>query len=127
MSLLIALALQSSVAVPAVADTVEDEIVVTANKLDRWRGQFSLRGEKFKCKTTRSSGDKAIDPLGCAAIVQCLEPMRARIRASDDASQGADARLALKKAINEELGPCVGATRKAMVAEFVAKRRAAVR
>ena len=127
MSLLIALALQSSVAPAAAFDTVDPDIVVTANKLDRWRGQFSLRGEKFKCKTTRSSGDKAIDPLGCAAIVQCLEPMRARIRASDDASQGADARLALKKAINEELGPCVGATRKAMVAEFVAKRRAAAR
>jgi len=125
-SLLIALTLQS-VAAPALADTVEQDIVVTANKLDRWRGKFSLPGEKFKCKTITSSGDKAIDPLGCAAIVQCLEPLRARIRASDDTSLGTPAQLALKKAITDELGPCVGATRKTMVAEFVANRRAALR
>lgn len=122
---MIALTLQS-VAAPAVADTIEQDIVVTANKLDRWRGRFSLRGEKFKCKTIQTSGDKAIDPLGCAAIVQCLEPQRVRLRQSDDKTLSTPAQIAIKKAIMDELGPCVAATRKAMIAEFVAKRRASV-
>ncbi len=126
MSLLIALALQS-VAAPAVADTADQDIVVTATKLDRWRGKFSLRGENFKCKTIRTSGDKAIDPIGCAAIVQCLEPHRVRIRESDDKTLGKPAQLAIKKAIEEQLGPCVRDTRKTMVAAFVANRRAMAR
>jgi len=125
-SVLIALIMQSQPVVLPAAETAEDEIVVTGNKLDRWRGQFSLRGEKFKCKTTRTSGDKAIDPIGCAAIVQCLVPLRERITQSDDKSLGADRQRALKKGITDELGPCVGATRKVMIAEFVAKRRAVV-
>lgn len=126
MSLLIALIMQSQPVALPVAEAVEDEIVVTGHKLDRWRGQFSLRGEKFKCKTIRTSGDKAIDPIGCAAIVECLVPLRARITQSDDKSLGADRQRALKKGITDDLGPCVGATRRVMIAEFVAKRRAVV-
>ncbi len=126
MSILIALALQSAVVAPAGADTVEQDIVVTASKLDRWKGKFSLRGEKFKCKTTQTSGDKAIDPIGCAAIVQCIEPHRAELRQSDDKALGVPAQIAIKQAIFDALGPCVRDTRKAMVADFVAKRRAAV-
>lgn len=127
MSILIAFALQSSVALPPVADLVEQDIVVTASKLDRWKGKFTLRGEKFTCKTTQSSGDRAVDPIGCAAILQCLEPHRERLRQSDDAALAAPARLAMKKEVLDELGPCVGKTRKVMIAEFVAKRRAATR
>lgn len=126
MSVLIALIMQSQPVVLPVAETVEDEIVVTGNKLDRWRGKFSLRDEKFKCKTIRTSGNKAIDPIGCAAIVQCLVPLMARIMQSDDKNLGADRQRALKKGITDELGPCVGATRKVMIAEFVAKRRVVV-
>lgn len=122
---MIALMLQS---LAPIADRAEEaEIIITAKRLDRWRGQFWLKREKFKCKTVRSSGDRAIDPIGCAAIAECLEPLKVRIGEGDDKGLGKERQIALKKAILDELGPCVGRVRKAMVADFVAKRRAVLR
>lgn len=125
MSFLLALLLQTAAAQASVAEAGDQDIIVTASKLDRWKGKFSLRGERFKCQTTQTSGDKAIDPIGCAAIVECIEPHREQLRQSDDEALGVPARIAIKKAILDALGPCVRDTRKAMVAAFVARRRAA--
>lgn len=121
MSLLLALALQSAVVVPAVPD--DHEIVVTARKLDKWKGKFSLRGEKFKCKTVVSTGDKGVDAIGCNAIRQCLSPLQPRLTESDDKTLGKDRQRALKKAIFDDLGVCVKETRTMMVVDFVSQRK----
>ena len=122
MSLLLALALQATTAEPEFSDN--QEIVVIAKRLDKWQGKFSLRGEKFKCKTSRSTGDKGIDAIGCNAIRQCLVPLQPRLTESDNKALGDDKRRNLKKAIFDDLGACVKETRNTMVAEFVSQRQA---
>jgi hypothetical protein len=122
MSLLLALALQATTAEPEFSDN--PEIVVIAKRLDKWQGKFSLRGEKFKCKTSRSTGDKGIDAIGCNAIRQCLVPLQPRLTESDNKALGDDKRRNLKKAIFDDLGACVKETRNTMVAEFVSQRQA---
>lgn len=122
MSIFVAIALQAAMAEPGFS--VDQEIVVTAKRLDKWQGKFLLRGEKFKCKTSRSTGDKGIDAIGCNAIRQCLVPLQPRLTESDDKALGDDRRRELKKAIFDDLGACVKETRKTMVAEFVSQRKA---
>jgi hypothetical protein len=122
MSLLLALALQAATAEPEFSDN--QEIVVTATRLGNWRGKFSLRGEKFKCKTIVSTDDKGIDAIGCNAIRQCLHPLKARLTESDNKTLGKDRQRELKKAIFDDLGICVKETRAKMVAEFVSQRKA---
>jgi hypothetical protein len=122
MSLLLALALQATTAEPEFSDN--QEIVVIAKRLDKWQGKFSLRGEKFKCKTSRSTGDKGIDVIGCNAIRQCLVPLQPRLTESDNKAIGDDKRRNLKKAIFDDLGACVKETRNTMVAEFVSQKQA---
>jgi hypothetical protein len=121
-SLLVALALQAAIAEPEFSDN--QEIVVTAKRLDKWKGKFSLRGEKFKCKTKTSTGDKSIDAIGCNAIRQCLRPLQPRLTESDDKTLDDDRRRELKTAIFNDLGACVKETRNTMVAEFVSQRKA---
>jgi hypothetical protein len=121
-SLLFALALQAAIAEPEFSD--DQEIVVTAKKLDNWRGKFSLRGEKFKCKTSITTGDKDIDAIGCNAIRQCLVPLQPRLTESDNKALGKDRQRELKKAIFEDLGVCVKERRAKMVAEFASLRKA---
>lgn len=122
MSLLVALALQTAIAEPEFSE--DQEIVVTAKRLDKWQGKFSLRGVKFKCKTSKSTGDKGIDAIGCNAIRQCLVPLQLRLTESDDKALGDNRRRELKKAIFDDLGECVKETRQTMVAEFVSQRKA---
>ncbi|MBR0552604.1 hypothetical protein [Stakelama marina] len=64
-------------AVPAPA--VDDEIVVIGKRLRDWRGRFRMHDGKPECRTTRSTGDKAIDAIGCEAMVQCYGPLQARV------------------------------------------------
>jgi hypothetical protein len=107
-------------------ETVDDkEIIVVGEKLDRWRGEFSLRGDKFKCKTKRSSGDEQIDPLGCQAIRLCIVPLQSRLTESDNKALGVARQKELKKEIFDDLGVCVKETRAKLVADFVAQRKPA--
>jgi hypothetical protein len=110
---------------PASETVDNNEIVVVGKKLDRWRGEFSLRGEKFKCKTKRSSGDKQIDPLGCQAIKLCIVPLQSRLTESDNKALGTARQKELKKEIFDDLGACVKETRAKLVADLVAQKKRA--
>ena len=121
--LILLLAAQTALLEPAPEPAVDQDIIVVARKLERWKGRFSQRGNVTKCKTTVSSGDKEIDAVGCDALRLCLSPMMPRIQASDDKSLGKERQIALKKVIGDELVACAKATRADMVAELVLKRR----
>jgi hypothetical protein len=109
-----------------VIETVDDkEIVVVGQKLDRWQGEFSLRGEKLKCKTKRSSGDKQIDLLGCEAIKLCIMPLQSRLTESDNKALGVARQKELKKEIFDDFTVCGKETRARLVADFVAQRKRA--
>jgi hypothetical protein len=98
------------------------DIVVIARKLDNWTGKFSIKGDKVKCATKNSTGDKEIDAIGCAAMVQCLPAFQPRITASDNAALDKSVRLAMKAEIKSELTTCVKATRADLVSALAQRR-----
>ncbi len=124
MSLIVAtLALAS--AAPAAQPPVDNEIVVMGSKLRDWRGNMKLRKGALSCKTKRSTGDKAIDAIGCDAMVQCFTPIVPRFAAlensqlpKDEMNRQADALLN-----DAGIGDCIAARREDGIAALVAARR----
>lgn len=110
---------------PAAELPVENEIVVMGNKLRDWRGNVKLRNGAVTCKTKRSTGDKAIDAIGCDAMIQCFAPIAPQFAAleggkltKDEMNRQADDLL--KKA---GTGDCLSAKREAGITALAAQRR----
>jgi hypothetical protein len=113
---------QATVA-PAEESNTSDDIVVIARRLNSWSGKFSVRGDKVKCATKKSTGDNEIDAIGCSAMAQCLPPLQPRITASDNSALDKAARISMKESIKRDLTTCVKETRADLIAEL-ARRRA---
>jgi hypothetical protein len=109
---------------PAAEPPVENEITVIGNKLRDWRGKWRTRKGVVSCKTTRSTGDKAIDAIGCNAMVQCIAPV-AKQWAALDSKLPKDEINRRANAMLEEagIGECVAARREAGIAALAAARR----
>lgn len=122
-ALLLPLALVA--AEPVAEPAAENEITVIANKLRDWRGNWKLRKGLVSCKTTRSTGDKAIDAIGCNAMVECIAPLTPQWAALDDAKLSKDELNRRANALLEEarIGDCMFAKREAGIAALAAARR----
>lgn len=82
MSLLALLAAASAPLAPvSPTPEVAREIVVMGKKLKDWKGGVSKVGGRMVCKTSKSSGDRALDAIRCGAMLSCLKPLEPRIDA----------------------------------------------
>lgn len=110
---------------PVAEPPVENEIEVIGNRLRNWRGKWKLRKGVVSCKTTRSTGDKAIDAIGCNAMVECVAPLTPQWAALDQAKLPKDELNRQANALLKEagIGDCVFAKREAGIAALVADRR----
>lgn len=110
---------------PVAEPPVENEIEVIGNKLRDWRGKWRMRKGVGTCKTKRSTGDKAIDAVGCEAMVQCFQPIAERWEAINEAklsrSEMNGQLDALFKSAN--VGDCVRDRRDAGIDALVVERR----
>jgi len=100
----------------------EQEIVVIGRKLATWRGVWRSRKGVVSCKTTRSSGDKAIDALGCNALVACATPLVPRIKAIAAAKLAKADREMQMNAVAGSIDPCLTQLREAGIAALAATR-----
>lgn len=115
------LAAASPVAVPA----AEVPIVVIARKLKDWRGGWRTRKGVYECRTTRSTGDAAIDALGCAAIDACVKPQVAAFQAIADSKVPKADRNRRMSDLATSLTPCMEQHRVAGIAALADARAAA--
>ena len=67
----------------AVQELTQDEIIVLG-KLNVAAIRFKLRNEKLSCKIVKSTGDKKIDKLACAAAYNCFEKTKVVDRSTLD-------------------------------------------
>jgi len=124
MSVLVA-AIVLAAAEPVAEPPAENEITVIANKLRDWRGRWRLRKGAVTCKTKGSTGDKAIDAIGCDALVACITPLAPRF-AEIEAMKASKEELARRdNALMSEAGvyDCLFAKREAGIAALAAERR----
>lgn len=103
----------------------ENEITVIANKLRDWRGRWRLRKGAITCKNTRSTGDKAIDAIGCDALVKRLTPLAPQFVVLETAKLSKEETAARAGAIQDEAKAweCVTDRRSDGIAALVAARR----
>ena len=118
-------ALVQPVAAPVEEPLADNEILVIGRKLQDWRGTWRLKEGAVTCKTRRSTGDKAIDAIGCDAMVQCIAPIAPKFAAIEDAKlpkaeAQQQANLLLESA---KIGECVFARREAGISALAAARR----
>lgn len=125
MMMLALAALVQPAAEPAEEPAADNEILVIGRKLEDWRGTWRLNDGAVSCKTRRSTGDKAIDAIGCDAMVHCITPLTPQFAAIEaanlpraEAQRQADAMLNASK-----IGDCVSARREAGIAALAAARR----
>jgi hypothetical protein len=86
---------------------VAQEIVVIGQKLKNWRGVIRYKKAGATCKTKRSSGDKAVDAIGCAAMLQCDAELQPRIAAIHAASSpDAEKKQLIRAFFKDEYTPC---------------------
>lgn len=116
------LALASTAAATPAPQGAHDEIVVVAQKLKDWRGAWQLRKGRFSCKTTRSTGDRAIDAVGCNALQACIEPRLADFKAIAERKEKRAIQNAKLDALAKSLTPCVAEARKHGVEELASQR-----
>lgn len=118
--------LLAQAALPATtADAQAEEIVVIGQKLQNWKGTWKSHKGGFLCKTTGSTGDKAVDAIGCGALTVCITPHVAEFQAIADSKDDRNSRNARITALMQSLMPCVTAERKRGIAALANQRAAA--
>jgi len=110
-----------TVSVPAQTEFAE-EIVVIGERLKKWTGKYKIRGEKIRCATKQSSGDREIDFIGCAAFRICATQLKSRIAASDSKSLDKQTRKGMKISIKTDLTACVIDQRQDLIANLAGRR-----
>ncbi|WP_066482396.1 MULTISPECIES: hypothetical protein [unclassified Sphingomonas] len=103
-----------------------DDIVVIGKRLGLWRGSFRIVKDKVRCKTRQSTGDRAIDAIGCDALVQCAGMLAPRLAATDTPALEPSVQATMKADVQRELGECVFEKRRDGIADL-ARRRAEAR
>ncbi|HEY6816146.1 MAG TPA: hypothetical protein VI168_11445 [Croceibacterium sp.] len=107
----------------APAPVVDDAIVVIGRRLEKdWRGSLAKADGQLACRTTRSTGDPAIDAIGCEAMVACTRPIEPQL----DALAAADLRKRERKrqmdALLQTTMPCLTAYHEDAGARLAASR-----
>ena len=123
--ILFALALALQTAAPPPAETVAEEVVVIGEKIKAWRATMRLSKTGAECKVKVSTGDAAIDRIGCTAMERCWPDFLPRFEATRAKDVTAADRKVRTAALNKQLGTCVMARRDAAIAALADQRVAA--
>ena len=122
MSLIATLVLAAAPAAAPPGPDVGNEIVVIARKLKTWRGVLRQVDGELVCRTTKTSRDRAIDAIGCEAMVACYTPLQPEL----DRIAASDLRRAEKTRRMTEMAqsafPCLDQRHEAAVARLAAQR-----
>ena len=85
----------------------------------RWSG--TMRGAA--CRTKRSTGDAAIDRIGCAAMEACMPTYQSRAASTGDRAIRPEVKKMMKTSLDAELSVCVRRERTAGIAALLTQRK----
>lgn len=103
----------------------ESDVIVVTRRLESWRGRLNSRpGEKAACRTTRSTGDRAIDAIGCQTLISCIAPVQPQMLEIANSHLGRDEKRVRLDALAQTRVPCLERVRDEGIAALTAQRRA---
>ena len=108
---------------PAIQPAVEEnEIVVTARRLQRWRGKASANGRGSRCRTTQSTGHGELDQIACDSLRYCMNQLTPDLIAASDRKIAKAVREQRLAALNSGLERCSGEQHRLRVADWIGRR-----
>jgi hypothetical protein len=108
---------QASPATPPAAP--EEDVTIIGKRLASWVGKVSTTFGITTCRTTRSTGDAAIDAVGCTALKRRWSEYRPQIAAARRNAGTAGEVSPAERA----LGQCLKSTRDELVDQLATQRR----
>lgn len=84
----------------------------TADPFARFAGKLA----GAQCRVTRSTGDKALDRVGCAAIEMCEPPYQSRVAGAEDRWVPAGTRRVMRAALVAKRDECLMVERQRLLA-----------
>lgn len=121
LALALALALAPDAAAPTSA--IADEITVIGKRLQDWRGVIRTKEGAARCSTRRSTGDAAIDAIGCDAMLTCWPQFEAEFKAVVVDKTDRATRDRRNAEVGQRMAGCVGARNDALIADLAERRR----
>lgn len=102
---------------------VANEIVVIGRKLEKtWRGTLAKTDGQLACRTTRSTGDRAIDAIGCETMVTCTRAIEPQMDALAAADLRKSERRRRMQALMQTTVPCMTGHRQEAIARLAVSR-----
>lgn len=123
---LLAMAQTTGSPVPDATPVAQDEITLISRKLRDWRGFLTTKDGATRCVTKKSTGDRDIDQIGCAAMVGCFPHYEGEFKAVLSAGRDKASRNRMNADISQRLAACVEERHNKLV-EALADQRAAGR
>ena len=120
--ILAALSLLAAQAAPA---AVPSEVVVTARRLQDWRGKASGNARGTRCRTVRSTGDKDLDQIACDSMRWCMGTMQGQAAALAERGVAAAVLKQRQAALNAGLTTCMTEQHERRVSDLLDRRAAA--
>ena len=108
---------------PAVpSDAASHQIAVIGERLATWRGKVKSRDGELQCDIKTSTGDEAIDKIGCDALVSCTMDIKPQLDATAALDLPRKKRNQRMTALMEGQGPCILQRREAAIDALAQKR-----
>jgi len=98
------------------------QVPAIAAKLKGWQGQWGAVGNKLACRTVRTTGDAAIDMIGCAALIECVTPEFPALKTIADGKDAPDVKKRKIAAKLAALNPCLSQKRGLGIARLAVTR-----
>ena len=122
--LAISLALTTPPAASQAADisSKDDAIIVIGEKLKRWSAKLKEKDGRLVCKIKKSTGDAAIDRIGCDAMTNCFPSVYSGANIAALEALPKSERKAKQRLLNVQLTSCVFDNRATMIDELAELR-----
>jgi hypothetical protein len=120
--ILAALSLLGAQAAPA---AVPSAVVVTARRLQDWRGKANGNARGTRCRTVRSTGDKDLDQIACDSMRWCMGTLQGQAAALGERGIAADVLKQRQAALNAGLTTCMTEQHERRVFDLLDRRAAA--
>ena len=101
---------------------IAEEITVIGKRLQDWRGVIRTKKRVAQCSTRRSTGDAAIDAIGCDAMLTCWPRFEPEFRALAADPVDRATRETRNAEVGQRMAMCVGDRNDALVAELADRR-----
>ncbi len=119
------LAAFSLLAAQAAPAAVPSEVVVTARRLQDWRGKANANARGTRCRTVRSTGDKDLDQIACDSMRWCMGSMQGQAAALAERGVAAAVLKQRQAALNAGLTTCMTEQHERRVSDLLDRRAAA--